>query len=198
MRTDKSIDQQIADSAFRKELTKLRKILLGEGLQETVKWGGPVYTYDGRNIAGIAAFKEHFGVWFFQGGLLQDPKGKLLNAQEGKTKAMRQWRMTSDKDIDIPQLKSFIREAIENEKKGVRMKAAPAIKEAPPLPAELSKAIGRSAKLKTAFEKLTPGKQKEYAEYIAGARREETRLSRIEKITPMILAGQGLNDRYKK
>ena len=198
MKTTKTADEILSALNFSSELKTLRKIILSTGLEETIKWGGPVYTYEGKNVVGIAGFKEHFGLWFFQGGLLADKHEKLMNAQEGKTKAMRQWQMTSKADIDKPLLLTYLNEAIENEKKGIRIVAAKPIRKAPLLPVELKTALAASLKLKTAFEKLTPGKQKDYAEYIASAKQAETKVTRIQKIKPMILAGVGLNDKYLK
>lgn len=198
MKSDsKTVDELLAESTFSEELYMLRDILLSTGLEETIKWGAPVYTYDGKNVVGITGFKAHFGLWFFQGALLSDPKKKLLNAQEGKTKAMLQWRMTSKKDIDERLIKSYIREAIENEKQGRRIETAKPIRKAPPLPAELKAALSASVKLTSAFQKLTPGKQKEYAEYISSAKQAATKETRIKKIKPMILSGKGMNDAYK-
>jgi len=198
MKTTKTADEILSALNFSSELKTLRKIILSTGLEETIKWGGPVYTYEGKNVVGIAGFKEHFGLWFFQGGLLADKHEKLMNAQEGKTKAMRQWQMTSKADIDKPLLLTYLNEAIENEKKGIRIVADKPIRKAPLLPVELKTALAASLKLKTAFEKLTPGKQKDYAEYIASAKQAETKVTRIQKIKPMILAGVGLNDKYLK
>jgi uncharacterized protein YdeI (YjbR/CyaY-like superfamily) len=183
---------------FSTELLALRKIILSTGLEETIKWGTPVYTYEGKNVVGIAGFKEHFGVWFYQGVLLKDPQKKLINAQAGKTMALRQWRMASKKDIDKRVLSAYIREAIHNEKKGLRIASRKPVKKAPVLPPELKSAMSSSKKLATAFSKLTPGRQKEYAEFIAGAKQMVTRKTRVEKIKPMILAGAGLNDKYSR
>lgn len=196
MKTTKTVDEILSELNFSEELKTLRKIILSTGLQETVKWGGPVYTYEGRNVVGIAGFKEHFGLWFYQGALLSDRRKKLVNAQEGRTKALRQWRMTSKSDIDKPVLLEYIREAIENEKKGIRIATTKPIKKTPPLPAELKSALDSSSKMKTAFDKLTPGRQKEYVEYITSAKQAGTKAARIQKIKPMILAGIGLNDKY--
>jgi len=198
MDTIEKVKAIIANGSFNTELKALRKIILSTGLTETIKWGNPVYTYQNGNVVGITAFKAHFGVWFFQGALLKDKHKKLMNAQEGRTKAMRQWRMTSKADIDESILHLYLKEAIENEKNGRRIEADKPIRKTPALPPELKTALTKSAKLKTAFESLTPGRQKEYAEYITSAKRAETKLSRIQKITPIILSGAGLNDKYIK
>lgn len=92
---------------FKEELNTLREIILSTGLKETFKWGFPVYTYDSKNIAGIGAFKNYFGFWFFQGAMLSDPLKILVNAQKGKTKAMRQLRLTDMESIDKNTLKTI-------------------------------------------------------------------------------------------
>ncbi|MCF8413307.1 MAG: DUF1801 domain-containing protein [Melioribacteraceae bacterium] len=99
-------------------LVRLRKIILETGLEETVKWGLPTYTYDNKNICGIGAFKSYAGIWFFNGALLKDKHQKLINAQEGKTVAMRQWRFSSIQELDEKLITEYIIEAIENQKAG--------------------------------------------------------------------------------
>ena len=197
MNTFKTVEDFIAKSNFSSELTKLRTVLQSTGLEETIKWGMPVYTHQGKNIAGIGAFKAHFGIWFFQGALLSDKHNKLFNAQEEKTKAMRQWRMSSAKDIDAIVIKAYVREAVKLEEAGVRIAPRKPPKRRPALPAELKKALNASAKLKTAFEKLSIAKQSAYSQYIDEAKRDVTKASRLAKITPLILAGKGLLDQYK-
>lgn len=96
---------------WRAEADKLRAILLGCGLEETVKWGGPVYRADGKNVVGLAAFKSYFGLWFFDGARLADKERVLINAQEGKTKSMRQWRMTKAADVKPALIKAYVEEA---------------------------------------------------------------------------------------
>ena len=65
------------------------------------------------------------------------------------------------------------------------------------MPCELQQALADNKRAKNSFEQLTPGKQREYAEYISTAKREETKLKRIDKILPMIIAKKGLNDKYR-
>lgn len=96
---------------WRSEAGRLRALVLDCGLEETLKWGSPVYMAGGRNIVGVAAFKSYFGLWFFEGARLADKDGVLVNAQEGKTKSMRQWRMTKASDIRVGAVKAYVREA---------------------------------------------------------------------------------------
>jgi uncharacterized protein YdeI (YjbR/CyaY-like superfamily) len=196
MKTFKSVDAYIDSSErWQNELRTLRNILLATPLEETVKWGAPCYVLDGKNVVGLGAFKSYFGLWFHQGALLSDPRGVLINAQEGKTKAQRQWRMTSAKEIKPAAIKAYVKEAIELQKQGKQIKPVRAKSVA--MPPELTAALARSAKAKRAFDSLTPGKQREYAEHVSEAKRDATKADRIKKIIPMILAGHGLNDRYR-
>ncbi len=171
-----------------------RKVLNSTDLTETVKWGSPHYTYDGKIVAALAGFKNHMGIWFHQGVFLKDKAKKLLNAQEGTTRGLRQWRVEEGEKIEAKLLKSYALEAIENQKSGKQIKPE---KKKLVIPDELAAALKKSVKLKKKFEALTPGKQKEYAEHISSAKQEKTRLSRLDKITPMINAGIGLYDKYK-
>jgi len=197
MNDQQKIEAYIQKHADKKDLLqKLRAIALATEMQETLKWGIPTYTIRGKNVAGIASFKEYAGIWFFQGALLKDEHQLLVNAQEGKTQAMRQLRFTSVEEIDGQLLKAYLEEAVANEKAGKKVKIA---KKAPPqIPALLKDALSQSPELNQMYFQLSEAKQREYAEYITEAKREETRLNRLEKVIPMIKAKKGLNDKYKK
>jgi uncharacterized protein YdeI (YjbR/CyaY-like superfamily) len=176
------------------ELELLRAILVKTQLEVATKWGGEVYTFNGKNVVGIGGFKNYFTIWFFNGVFLQDPKKVLVNAQEGVTKALRQWRFYSKDDIDEKLILTYIHEAIENEKLGKKL--APVKKETI-LSDFFQKELHADLELKKGFEKLTPGRQREYLEYIDTAKREETKIARMDKIKPMIISGFGLHDKYK-
>lgn len=180
---------------WQKELILLRTIIETTGLEESIKWGGPVYTYQNKNIIGMAAFKNYVGVWFFNGALLKDPLKVLANAQDGKTIAMRQWRFTSSEVIDEKNLLLYINEAIENQKNGIEIK--PVRKKEFSIPELLSQSFTEDKAFETAFKALSEFKKREYSEYIETAKREETKLQRLEKIKPMVLSGIGLNDKYR-
>ncbi len=161
---------------------------------ETTKWGGIVYVLNGKNVLGIGGFKNYFAIWFFNGVLLQDKKMTLVNAQEGVTKSLRQWRFSSKEEVNKAAVLEYINEAITNEKQGKNSK--PQKKE--PIVSELfQKELDTDANLAEAFLKFSPYKQYEFLEYIETAKREETKLSRIEKIKPMIKENIGLNDKYR-
>ena len=159
-----------------------------------MKWGIPTYCLKNKNVAGIGAFKSYAGLWFFNGSFLKDEEKKLINAQEGKTKGMRQWRFEVLKEIDEALVKSYIEEAIQNQKDGKEIKP-----EKKPLiiPDELNEALASDSQLSEAFEALSLSCKREYAEHIAEAKREETKLKRLDKIIPMIMDKVGLNDKYK-
>lgn len=175
-------------------LKKLRSILISTELEEKMKWGIPTYCLQNKNIAGIGAFKSYAGLWFFNGSFLKDPNGVLINAQEGKTKGMRQWRFESADDIDEKMVKAYIEEAIQNQRDGKEVKP-----EKKPLiiPDELKEALASDSQLSETFESLSLSCKREYAEYISEAKRAETKQKRLEKIIPMIMEKVGLNDKYK-
>jgi len=177
-------------------LTILRNIINSTEIEETLKWSSPVYTLNGKNVLGLGAFNHHFGLWFFNGVFLKDEKKLLINAQEGKTKALRQMRFTTIEDIDNKTVLTYVKEAIENQKLGKEIKVDRSKKETV-IPDELQQILNEDTNLLENFKSLTPYKQREYCEHIASAKREATKLSRLEKITPMILNGVGLHDKYK-
>lgn len=180
---------------WRDELTRLREILLAAGLTETIKWGGPCYTCNGHNVVGVGGFKSYFGLWFHQGVLLSDPHGVLINAQEGKTRALRQWRMTRASDIRPRRIGQYVAEAKALAEAGKAV--APRRRGALVLPEELKAALAGDSEAADAFKALRPGQQREYAEHVGEAKREDTRLRRVDKVLPMIRSGSGLNDRYR-
>ncbi len=180
---------------FKQGIAHLREIALKTEAEEDFKWSIPVYTLNGKNVFGICKFKQHFGVWFFNGVFLKDPKNVLENAQEGKTKGMRHWKFNSLEEIDDKAVLAYMTEALSNQKRGLEVKAEKTKKVV--VPKLLQSELEKSAALKAAFEKFTPYKQKEFCEYIAEAKQEATKLRRLEKILPMIKKGVGLNDGYR-
>ncbi|WP_459209914.1 YdeI/OmpD-associated family protein [Aquimarina rhabdastrellae] len=193
-----SVDAYIeAKPQWTTALKVLRSIALASGLTETVKWGVPVYTTkNGKNVIGLGAFKSYVGVWFYNGALLKDEANMLLNAQEGKTKALRQWRFESLEAIPQELLKAYVDEAIQNQLAGKEIK--PVKKVAFEIPSELETVLNEDVVLKEKFKELTAYKQREYAEHISEAKREATKQNRLKKIIPMIQSGIGLNDKYRK
>ena len=195
MKNITSVDSYISNQKYwNEELRVVRDILLETGVTEVIKWGSPVYMHEGKNIVGLGAFKSYFGLWFFQGALLKDAGKKLLNAQEGKTKALRQWRFNSMDEIDPALIRVYILEAVKNQKEGKEIKP-----ERRPLivPRELQIAL-KENNLTVIFDQLNLTNKRDFAGYILEAERRETKQKRIDKIIPMIIEGVGLNDKYKK
>ncbi len=190
---DAFIERQVK---WKTALRTFRGIFNQTELEETIKWGVPVYVLQGKNIAGMAAFKSYVGIWFYQGVFLKDPYNKLINAQEGTTKAMRQLRFASEDEVDYTLVKEYIAEAIQNQKDGKEMK--PDTRKPLVIPGELQKALEEMPTLKEAFDALSLTKRRDYAEYISMAKREATKTARLEKIVPMIEKGIGLHDKYNK
>lgn len=191
-----SVDEYIEENLkWRQLLDELRAILLKTPLVESIKWNSSVYALNGKNVIGLGTFKNHASMWFFQGVFLDDKAKMLINAQEGKTKALRQWRFESNEINDVLLIESYINEAIENQKLGKEVKIER--NRLLVLPELMKRKITDDSKFKIAFKKLTASKQREYAEYIRTAKRESTQQKRLEKITPMIYNGEGLNDKYK-
>ena len=196
MSAKEKVDAWIAEAGpWEDALRTLRAILLDAPLEETVKWGTPCYTAHGQNVVGLAAFKQYVGLWFHQGALLADANGVLVNAQAGKTKALRQWRFERAEDVDVELVRRYVDEAVGLARDGGRVPVARST--GVDLPEELQAALAMDADARAAFTALTPGKQREYAAHVADAKREATRLARVEKALPMIRAGQGLHERYR-
>lgn len=179
---------------YRPLLEKLQSILKSTELEEKMKWGIPTYCWKNKNVAGIGAFKSYAGLWFFNGVFLKDPANVLINAQEGKTKGLRQWRFETIGDIDEKLVRAYIEEAIQNQKDGKEIKP-----EKKPLiiPDELKEALASNSQLSEAFDSLSLSCKREYTEHISEAKKPETKQKRLDKIKPMILAKVGLNDKYK-
>ena len=178
---------------WQKEIGLLRKIILDCGLEEELKWGCPCYVFQKSNIVLIHVFKEYCAVLFFKGVLLNDPKGILIQQSEN-VQVARQVRFTNLKEVSKQErnLKTYIYEAIEIEKAGIK---APLKKTAEfKMPEEFKKKLDKNKTLKKAFEALTPGRQRAYLLHFAAAKQAATREARIEKFTPQILKGKGLND----
>jgi len=178
---------------WREEFGKLRRIVLECELTEELKWGKPCYTFQKNNIVLIHGFKEYCALLFFKGALLQDAKGILIQQTEN-VQAARQIRFTNLREIVEmePILKAYIAQAIEVEKAGLKVsfkKASEFI-----LPEEFQKKLDELPVLKTAFNALTPGRQRGYILYFSAPKQSKTRASRVEKCLQQILKGKGLND----
>ncbi len=181
---------------WQKEYQKLRKIILDCGLTEELKWGVPCYTYQNINIVLIHGFKEYCAVLFHKGVLLNDTNNILIQ-QTKNVQAARQIRFKGIQEIEKldPIIKTYVFEAIEVEKAGLSVKLKETTDYA--LPEEFQNKLEEFPKLKSAFEKLTPGRQRGYLLHFSQPKQSKTRQSRIEKAVPNILNGEGLNDNFK-
>lgn len=168
-------------------------IALDCGLTEELKWGAPCYTFEKRNIVLIHGFKEYCALLFFKGALLKDPKGILIQQTEN-VQAARQIRFTNVREIveKAPILKAYIYEAIEVEKAGLKVSFKKSTEYS--IPEEFQKQLDENPALKTAFEALTPGRQRAYLLHFSQPKQAKTRASRVEKCMPQILDGKGLTD----
>jgi uncharacterized protein YdeI (YjbR/CyaY-like superfamily) len=206
LKNEKAVEQKVSNrmnskvdwyftkaKKWQEELEKLRIIILECGLTEELKWGVPCYTFQKNNIVLIHVFKEYCAILFFKGALLDDIKGILVQ-QTKNTQATRQIRFTNVSEIVELEaiIKAYVFEAIEVEKAGLKVD----FKKTTELefPEEFQNYLDEMPELKTAFDALTPGRQKGYVLYFSAAKQSKTRVSRVEKSTPRILAGKGLDD----
>ena len=177
------------------EVNYLRTIILeNESVEETVKWGIPVFTYKGKNIVGVAKFKSYFGLWFYDGALLNDKDQVLINAQKGKTKALRQIRYNTIEEVDRSIILDLLDQALKIVDSGKSFKPE---KSTTDIPKELKEAMENDDALNRSFNNLTPYKRKEYCSYIGDAKRQATRQKRLENSIDLILNEKGLNDQYR-
>lgn len=176
---------------WHKVLIEVRKIILHTGLKEELKWSQPCYTFDGKNILILAAFKNFVGLSFFKGVLLKDPENLLVSPGEN-SQSVKYLKVTSISEIK--KLKStiinYIKEAIEIEKSGKKIEKKIELK----IPEELKQKFIENPKLEKAFYKLTSGRQRAYIIYFSQPKKSETRLARIEKFIDKILNGKGFYD----
>ncbi len=180
---------------WQKEFEQLRTIVLDCGLTEELKWGCPCYVHQNTNIVLIHGFKEYCALLFFKGALLNDPNGILVQ-QTKNVQSARHIRFTNSREIGKMEktLKAYIYEAIEVEKAGLKVKYKKTSDFT--IPEEFQKKLSARGglALKTAFDALTPGRQRAYIFYFSQAKQSKTREARVEKYMPKILEGKGLED----
>ena len=192
--TNPKVDKFIENTEkWQKEFKALRKIILDCHLKEELKWGVPCYTFNGKNVVLIHGFKEYCAILFIKGALLKDPSGILIQQTE-KVQAGRQIRFAKvseilDKEIVI---KEYINEAVEIENAGLEVEFKKT--DEYDMPEELAARLDNDQALRTAFEALTPGRQRAYIYYISSAKQSKTREARIDKYIEKILEGKGIDD----
>jgi uncharacterized protein YdeI (YjbR/CyaY-like superfamily) len=178
---------------WQEEMEKLRTIILDCQLTEELKWGVPCYTFQENNIVIIHGFKEYCALLFVKGALLKDANGFLIRQTEN-VQAGRQIRFTNVREIVEmePILKAYVQEAVEVEKAGLKVRFNKNTELR--FPEEFQRELEKNPALKTAFETLTPGRQRAYNLYFSEPKQSKTRESRVEKCLQQILDGKGLND----
>lgn len=178
---------------WREELLALREIMLETDLTESYKWGQPCYTYNDKNLVLLGGFASSFVVSFFNGSLLQDPKG-ILEFPGPNSRVAKVLRFTDGSQIAPLEntIKSYVAESIVLEQTGIKIQTSPANEL--PVPKELLDAFARFKGLEQAFYALTPGRQRGYLMHVASAKQAATRTSRIEKCVDKILDGKGLQE----
>lgn len=192
--TNPDVDKYMRDAAQWKEEQKaLRELLLDSGLVEEYKWKQPCYTLNGKNVAAIGAFKNECRIGFFKGALLKDTHN-MLTSPGKNSQSSRQLVFTSVDEIRANEkaIKQYIQQAIDIEQSGkeVKMKTTDEFEK----PDELIEMMNQNAAFKEAFEALTSGRQRGYILYFSGAKKSETRHSRIENSMDKIFAGKGMQD----
>jgi uncharacterized protein YdeI (YjbR/CyaY-like superfamily) len=180
---------------WHEELILLRELVLECGLTEEVKWGVPCYTFEGKNVVVVSAFKEYACLSFFKGVLMADPQSILVQRGESSQSA-RLIKFTCPEEIHDQRdvLKSYILEAVKVEKSGKKVELK---KNPEPMPEELLQFFENDSEYEHAFYELTPGRQRGYIIYFSQSNKPQTRLTRIEKYRDQILNGVGLHDKYK-
>lgn len=187
------VDAYIARSAtWPAEMTELRSVLLGCGLDEELKWGKPCYVHEGSNIAIVQEMKGFLALMFFKGALLPDAAG-VLEDQGPNSRSARRMRFTSVDDVGrlAGAVTGCVQEAVAAEEAGLDVGPPPELV----LAEELQQRLDGDLALKAAFEALTPGRRREYNLHVSDAKQASTRAARVEKHVPKILAGKGLRDR---
>jgi uncharacterized protein YdeI (YjbR/CyaY-like superfamily) len=187
------VEALIASRPWAQEQKALREIVLETPLTEEIKWGQPCYTLDGKNVVLIHGFKDYCALLFMKGALMKDPKNLLIQQTE-HVQSGRQIRFTALKEIVAARaaLKGYVEDAIAVEKAGLKVEKKKTSEF--PYPEELLQKLEEAPDLSFAFEALTPGRQRGYLLHFAAAKQSKTRLARIEKCSPAILAGKGLDD----
>jgi len=178
---------------WQEEIKLLRNIILDCNLTEELKWGVPAYTYKSNNIILIHTFKEYCAVLFPKGVLLKDDKSFLIQQTENVQSA-RQMRFTNKQEIvDLKDIiQQYTYEVCEVEDLGIKVEYKKTKDFA--IPEEFKNKLDENQNLKTAFDSLTPGRQRAYLFYFSQAKQSKTRVARVEKYIEHILLGKGLDD----
>ncbi len=193
MDRDEGVDAIVAGSErWPAELAAARSVLLGAGLTEAVKWAKACYCHGGANVAILQEMRDHLSLMFFKGVLLDDPDG-VLEDQGPNSRSAKRVRIASVADVErlAGAIRGLVASAVAAEDAGTPLPEA----DPEPLVAELAERLAQDGELAAAFDRLTPGRQREYHLHVSGAKRPATRRDRVERVVPRILDGRGLRDR---
>lgn len=181
---------------FAQQIEALRGIALSVFQEESMKWGTPCYTYNGKNVVALFSFKDNCGFSFFKGPLLADQHNMLVAPSEtAQTFRLLRFKNLSEILEKQEQIRSYLFEALEVEKAGLKLKLRPATEF--PVPEELNAQFQADSSFETAFRALTPGRQKNYLRHFNEAKQSATRAARIEKYKPFIFRGIGFDEAWK-
>lgn len=175
------------ETPWKEGINILGSLLIATDLKEEVKWNMPVYTINNQNVVGIASFKNHFGLWFYQGVFLKDPHKLLRNAQEGKTKAMRHLKFKAVSEINEDIVRAYVQEAIDNAREGKKIKIKKSVEKL-----VIPELLINDHNLEESFQALSLAKRRAYATFIIEAKQEDTKQKRLERCILLILEGKGL------
>jgi uncharacterized protein YdeI (YjbR/CyaY-like superfamily) len=188
------VDSVLAkEKKWQEEFKKLRQIILSCKLTEELKWGQPCYTLQDKNVVLIHGFKEYCAILFMKGALLKDPEGILIQQTEN-VQAARQLRFASLKEITklAPVIKAYVLEAMEIEKAGLKVSLKETAEYS--IPEEFQARLDDIPALRSAFEALTPGRQRAYLYFFSQPKQSKTREARVQKHLQRILDGKGIDD----
>lgn len=180
-------------SKWQDAYSELRELILETELNEELKWGCPCYTIDKDNVVLIHGFKDYCALLFMQGALLKDTK-KILVQQTENVQSARQLRFKNFDEVikNKTTIKAYIKEAITISKSGLKVELKKTTEYK--IPEEFQTALNDMPELKTAFQSLTPGRQRGYLLFFSAPKQAKTREIRIEKYIPKILEGKGIDD----
>jgi len=166
-------------------------------LEEVMRWGMVAYKGQGLVIC-IGGFKKHVNLLFFRGAELEDPRGLFQRQRDDSSASNCGVRLEDPSQIQEAPLRDMVRRAAHLDANVAPLPKPKTKRQALPMPAALKKALAKNKAARQAFEKLAPSHQREYNEWIGGAKQEETIQRRVEKTLAKLAAGEGLNDKYRK
>ncbi|QDZ06694.1 hypothetical protein FPZ24_03720 [Sphingomonas panacisoli] len=195
MSKDPRVDAYIEKKAdfARPILTHLRDLIHGHApaVEETIKWSMPFFTYKGELLANMAAFKAHaaFGFW---------SRGDLATGKEGE--AMGQYGRIADVATMPPDkvLLAALDKALAMIDAGTKPKRAEKRpKPEAEVPAALAEALAVDPEASAKWDAFPPGCRREYCEWIADAKRDETRAKRVAQTVAQTREGKRMNWKYE-